>query len=287
VGPRDPQGLKAPCQHGLVPPHPQPPGLVSQTLTAAWEALLALGVGLGAGFIASLLGIGGGTVIVPLLVMAGVSIKRAAPASLVAILGTSLGGLLYLHRRGLVDYRMAVVLEASTTSGAVLGVWAFGHIGARELTIVFAAALILSAWGLYLRGRVREGSSYRWPPRPSRLAWALLASLGAGMLSALLGIGGGVVKVPILILILGMPIKAAVSTSKLMVGITAAVGVAGHALRGRIDWILALPLALGTYAGATASSRLLVRLEARTLYYIAITYYVVMASYMTYRALAP
>ncbi len=244
-------------------------------------------MGLGAGFIASLLGIGGGTVIVPLLVLAGVPIKRAVPASLVAILGTSLGGLFYLARRGLVEYRTALTLETATTLGAALGVWAFGHLGSRGLTVVFAAALILSAWGLWLRRRLPEPGPYRWPPRASRLASALLASAGAGLLSALLGIGGGVVKVPILILILGMPIKQAVSTSKLMVGITAAVGVAGHALEGRIDWLLAIPLALGTYAGATASSRLLVRLPSRAIYYIAVTYYIVMASYMTLRALHP
>jgi uncharacterized membrane protein YfcA len=260
---------------------------VSRTTAIVWEVLLAVTIGLGAGFIATLLGIGGGTVIVPLLVLAGVDIKRAAPASLVAILGTSLGGLLYLHRRGLVDYRMALALETATTSGAVLGVWAFGHMGSRALTIVFALALVISAIGLYLRSKLREKDAYKWPPRASRLAMALLASLGAGMLSALLGIGGGVVKVPILILILGMPIKTAVSTSKLMVGITAAVGVAGHALKGHIDWILALPLALGTYIGATASSRLLVRLRAKTLYYIAIAYYIVTASYITYKALSP
>lgn len=271
-------------------PAPRARGSVFQTVAGiAWEALLAVTVGLGAGFIATLLGIGGGTVIVPLLVLAGFDIKRVVPASLVAVLGSSLGGLFYLHRRGLVDYRLALVLETATTMGALLGVWAFGHLGSRGLAIVFASALILSAWGLYLRGRLgeRSGSTYKWPPRPSRLAWALLASMGAGMFSALLGIGGGVIKVPVLILVLDMPIKTAVSTSKLMVGITAAVGVAGHALKGRVDWILALPLALGTYVGASASSRLLVRLRARTLYYIAISYYIIMASYMTYEALKP
>ena len=223
--------------------------------------------------------------IVPVLVMAGVDVKRASPASLVAILGTSLGGLRYLHRRGLVDYRVALTLETATTLGAAAGVWLYGLASSRALGLTLAGALLLSAAGLHLRRRVEagEGGSFRWPPSPARLASALLASLGAGVLSALLGIGGGVIKVPVLALLLGMPLRMAVSTSKLMVGITAAVGVAGHALKGSIDWGLALPLALGTYLGSTASSRVLVRLRVSRLYAIAISYYILMAAYLAYK----
>lgn len=223
--------------------------------------------------------------IVPILVMSGVDVKRASPASLVAILGTSLGGLRYLHRRGLVNYRVALTLEVATTLGAAAGVWLYGLASSRALGITLAGALLLSAAGLHLRRRAEASgdNSFRWPPSPARLASALLASLGAGVLSALLGIGGGVIKVPVLALLLGMPLRMAVSTSKLMVGITAAVGVAGHALRGSVDWGLALPLALGTYLGSTAGSRVLVRLRVSRLYAIAISYYILMAAYLTYK----
>jgi uncharacterized membrane protein YfcA len=249
------------------------------------EALLALGLGGAAGFLATLLGIGGGAIIVPALVAAGFDVKTASPASLVAVLGTSLGGLRYLHRRGLVDWRVALVLETTTTTGAALGVYAYGRSSSTILGLTLSGVLLLSALGLYLKRRAEEsgaGGEY-WPPRPLRLALTLLASLGAGMLSALLGIGGGVVKVPVLVLVLGMPLRYAVSTSKLMVGITAAVGVAGHTLQGSVDWGLALPLAVGTYLGSTASSRLLVRLRTASLYAIALSYYLAAAAYMAYK----
>ncbi|MCE4625997.1 MAG: sulfite exporter TauE/SafE family protein [Desulfurococcales archaeon] len=244
--------------------------------------LLSVGLGIGAGFLATLLGIGGGAVIVPLLVMAGVDIKVAAPASLVAILGTSSGGLRYLHGKGLVDVRVALILETATATGAVLGVWLFGRLRSSGLLALFSLVLFLSAIGLYLRERRAEkgDGSYRWPPSPVRLTTALLASLGAGLLSAMLGIGGGVIKVPILVLVLGLPIKMAVATSKLMVGITALVGVVGHTLKGNVNWILAIPLAVGTYTGATVSSRVLVRLRSRHLYLLAIAYYIVTALYL-------
>lgn len=247
-------------------------------------ALLGLGLGGLAGFVASLLGIGGGAIIVPLLVLAGVDIKVASPASLVAILGTSLGGLRFLYKRGLVNVRLALVLETATTLGAALGVYLYGVASSRALLSLFGLALYLSAAGMYARMRASQASSGSWSwPGSARLAAALGASMGAGLLSALLGIGGGVIKVPVLVLILGLPIKAAVSTSKLMVGITALVGVVGHTLRGDIDWGLAVPLAAGTYIGASLGSRVLVRARPRSLYWLAMAYYVVTGTYLILR----
>ncbi|MEB3851437.1 MAG: sulfite exporter TauE/SafE family protein, partial [Desulfurococcales archaeon] len=147
-------------------------------------AALALALGAGAGFAATLLGIGGGAIIVPLLVLAGVDVKVASPASLVAILGTSIGGLRYLYSRGLVNLRVAVVLEATTTLGAAAGVWLYGTLTSRGLGLAFAATLALSALGMHLRRRAEASApaEFRWPPRPARLAAALAASLAAGLL---------------------------------------------------------------------------------------------------------
>ena len=248
-------------------------------------ALLALALGALAGGVATFLGIGGGSVIVPLLVAAGIPPKTASPASLVAILGTSIGGLRYLYRRGLVEPRTALTLETATTIGALLGVAVFDRVESRMLLLLLAAALAGSALGMRVRSMARGGEGYRWPPPLGRLAAALGASFVAGLISALLGVGGGIIKVPVLVLLLGMPIHMAVSTSKMMVGITALVGVTGHAVSGRILWSLAAPLTLGTYLGATGASRLLARVKPRRLYMLAIVYYLVTAAYLTYKAL--
>ncbi len=243
-------------------------------------------IGLIAGFTGTLLGIGGGAIMVPLLILSGINPREAIPASLVAILGTSSGGLYYLIKKRLVDYKLAIILETASITGATLGVILFTRITNQALTATLGATLIASGVLFIIRERtlrVKRGT----PRKKSmvRLTVALTVSLLAGLLSALLGIGGGVIKVPVLVLILEMPIHVAVSTSKLMVGITAATGVIGHALHENVNWLLALSLLTGTYTGATISSRLLTRAKPRQLYYLAASYYFIMGTYITIKAL--
>ncbi|KSW11743.1 hypothetical protein CF15_02705 [Pyrodictium occultum] len=246
-----------------------------------------LAVGFLAGFLGTLLGIGGGVFIVPLLVLAGVDIKRAAAASLVAILGTSAGGLRRLHREGLVDVWTAVFLESASTTGAFLGAVLVGRVESRLLVALFGILLIASAAGFVVEegvGRRGGRRSLREVPGSGRaVGW--LASFAAGMVSAVLGIGGGVIKVPVLVLLLRFDMKVAVATSKMMVGLTALAGVLGHALGGRLDAGLALPLLAGTYTGATLSSRVLLRVGSRALRRLALAYYLAMGAYMLARGL--
>ncbi len=256
------------------------------------ELLWAPIIGFIAGFVGTMLGIGGGAIMVPGLTLLGFDIKKVVPASLFAILGTSAGGLRYLLRRGLVDYRLAIILELASTSGAFTGVAVFGRIQSRELVAVLGAVLVLSGLLFLIRQRVvekrkgvEEYTPIRIRERLGGFTAALVTSYIAGLFSAMLGIGGGVIKVPILVIILGLPIHVAVSTSKLMVGITALAGVTGHIIAGSMDWVLALLLLVGTYTGATASSRLLVRTRPRSLYIIAASYYFIMGAYLLIKSL--
>jgi uncharacterized membrane protein YfcA len=256
------------------------------------ELLLAPLAGFIAGFVGTMIGIGGGAIMVPFLTLAGIDIKRVVPASLLAILGTSAGGLRQLFRRGLVDYRLAVILELASTTGAFTGVAMFGRMKSRELVAVLGLVLILSGILFLIRQRtVRSRGIEEYKPISLReniaaVAAALTVSYIAGMLSAMLGIGGGVIKVPTLVLILNLPIHAAVSTSKLMVGITALAGVIGHIATGRMDWPLALLLLTGTYTGATLSTRILLKTRPRPLYIIAAAYYFTMGAYLLAKTLA-
>jgi uncharacterized membrane protein YfcA len=247
------------------------------------DYLLATLVGLLAGFIGTLLGIGGGAIMVPAMVLLGFDVKVAVPASLVAVLGTSAGGLRYLFSRGLVSWRIAVPLELASISGSLLGVEVFRRASSRAIVAMLGVVLVVLGFAFTLRGRRVVGSSSR--PGRFRQSLAIVLSFVAGMVSAMFGIGGGVVKVPMLVFVLGMPLHAAVATSKLMIGLTALAGVAGHALKEAIDWALALSLLAGTYTGATLSSRLLVRVKPRPLYYLASAYYYVMGAYMALKAL--
>lgn len=249
-------------------------------------------IGFVAGFVGTMLGIGGGAIMVPGLTLLGFDIKKVVPASLFAILGTSAGGLRYLLKKGLVDYRLAIILELASTTGAFTGVAIFGRIKSRELVAILGAVLILSGILFLIRQRVvekRKGVEKYTPirirERVGGFVAALSASYMAGLFSAMLGIGGGVIKVPILVIILGLPIHVAVSTSKLMVGITALAGVTGHIVAGTMDWVLAVLLLIGTYSGATASSRLLVRTKPRSLYIIAASYYFIMGIYLILKSM--
>ncbi len=232
-----------------------------------------------AGFVGTLLGIGGGAIMVPVLALLGVPVSRAAPASLVAILGTSGGGLRTLFRRGLVDWKLAVFLETGSGLGAVAGVVLHGIVSERVLRLLLAAALLVSGAGFLwlerLRGPVsgKQGLS----SSPLKLAVGWLVSFAAGVVSALLGVGGGVVKVPILVFVLGLPVKTAVATSKLMVGITASVGVMGYVVKGAVDWGLAIPLLVGTFTGATLASRVLVAAREKSIRTLASAYYFAMS----------
>ncbi|ABM81481.1 sulfite exporter TauE/SafE family protein [Hyperthermus butylicus] len=243
-------------------------------------------VGVVAGFVGTLLGIGGGAIMVPALVLLGVPVKVAAPASLVAILGTSLGGIRRLFRRGLVDVMLAVFLETASGLGALVGVIAVGRLTEGFLRGLLGIVLIVSGFLLLTTRRKLSSTIEAYRRSIVRLIASWIVALMAGFASATLGIGGGVFKVPVLVFILGLGLKHAVATSKLMVGITAAVGVIGHFIAGRVDFLLALPLLAGTYTGASIGSRILVKLRVKTLQGIAVAYHIAMGLYMLVQAMS-
>ncbi len=250
--------------------------------------IIAPFIGVLAGFIGTLLGIGGGSLMVPFLVLLGVSAKEAIPASLFAILGTSLGGLRKLFKEKLVDYRLAFLLESASVTGAILGVIIFGKVSNKFLVLLLGLVLIASG-GLFIIKEKSGGSGKKISSLGEygylKLFLAWVASLTAGFLSATLGIGGGVLKVPILVLVVGLAIHTAVATSKLMVGITALAGVTGHIIAGRVDYVLALALLVGTYLGASISTKILINLKSRTIMIIASLYYVVMGLSLIIKAM--
>jgi len=156
------------------------------------ELLWAPVIGFVAGFVGTMLGIGGGAIMVPGLTLLGFDIKRVVPASLFAILGTSSGGLRYLLRRGLVDYKLAVILELASTTGAFTGVAVFGRIRSSELVAILGAVLILSGVFFILRQRVvarmggeKEYHGIRIRERLGSFLAALAASYVAGLFSAM------------------------------------------------------------------------------------------------------
>lgn len=258
--------------------------------------LLAAG-GFGAGVFGSLLGLGGGILIVPLLTVGfGVPFREAVGVSLVCVIVTSSAAAGVYLERHVANLRLGMLLELFTATGALIGGLVAFLLPERVLAGLFALLLAYTAISMLRRGRVAApaalpvaddlgtaddlgaadaapdpapaafvdtlgGSDYR----PRRLGVGAAGSLGAGVVSALLGVGGGIVKVPLMHLAMGVPLKVATATSNLMIGVTAAASAVVYLLRGGIDPYVAGPTAVGVFAGAMVGSRIASRIDVRLL----------------------
>lgn len=225
--------------------------------------LLMLAGGVAAGAFGSLLGLGGGLLIVPLLTIGfGLPLREAVGVSLVCVIVTSSASAsVYLQRRQ-ANLRLGMVLELFTAMGAIAGGLVAFLIDERLLAALFAALLVYVA-ATMMRSRpapvaVDDGRTVEANSELAvkRFPAGVAGSIGAGVVSALLGIGGGLVKVPVMHLVMGVPLRVATATSNLMIGITASASAIVYLLRGGIDVNAAGPTALGVFVGATIGSRL-------------------------------
>ena len=230
-----------------------------------------------AGFVGALTGLGGGVVIVPLLVIAfGVDIRYAVGASLVSVIATSSGAAAAYVREGYSNVRIGMFLEIATTIGALSGAFLAPHVPAAGLAIVFGCVLLYSA---YLSRPKSLGDAL--VAAPSRAATVLrldgsypipggvqtyhvqgvgpgfLLMYVAGVLSGLLGIGSGAVKVLAMDQAMRLPFKVSTTTSNFMIGVTAAASAGVYLHRGYIDPGLAMPVMLGVLSGSIVGARVL------------------------------
>ena len=242
---------------------------------------------LGAGMIGALAGVGGGILIVPALtVIFGVDLRLAIGASIISVIATSSGAGAAYVRDELTNLRVGMFLELATTTGAVGGALLAAIVAPELLFGLFGFILILSAGQMLYRlgeelppqkppgrleGWLRLGASYpdshlgrRVSYEPRNLPGGFVAMGVAGMVSGLLGIGSGVLKVLAMDGIMRLPVKVSSTTSNFMIGVTAAASAGVYIARGDVSARIAAPVALGVLAGAMIGSRLLVRLSSRT-----------------------
>lgn len=276
--------------------------------------LLMLAGGVAAGAFGSLLGLGGGLLIVPLLTIGfGLPLREAVGVSLVCVIVTSSASAgVYLQRRQ-ANLRLGMVLELFTGIGAVIGGTIAFLVDERLLAGLFSV-LVLYVASTLLRSARRPaipvtpdegdpvviddvpdedaatvdadaGTLGLEPAMMGRMPFAAVASLGAGVLSALLGIGGGLVKVPLMHLWLRVPLRISTATSNLMVGITASTSAIVYLLRGGIDAYATGPTAVGVFVGASLGSRLGHRLDVRIIRLLFVVVLVYTAVEMGRRAL--
>lgn len=216
------------------------------------ETLQLLGVGALAGGLGALLGVGGGVILVPgLIFLAGLPFQSAVATSLVCVVATSVAGSAIYLRRGAIDLPIAVELQAFTVVGAVAAGLSAAFVPVAPLYLSFAALLAFIAFSTW----PRRGSDSPRPPHHAARGIAAGASVGAGLVSGLLGVGGGVLNVPILHSLLGLAFNRAVATSVFMIGVTAGSATAVYLIRGVVDVRVAAVTMLGTVAGASVAAR--------------------------------
>jgi uncharacterized protein len=249
----------------------------------AHHILVYLATGGASGLVGAMLGIGGGVFLVPLLTLAfGVPFRAAVAASLISVIATATASSTVNLDRGLVNMRLAMTLEVATSVGGLGGGLAASLLTPQQLFLLFG--FTLAAMGILmvvrsgrrnviadtsvdpgpLGGRLQEGD-VTYVYRVRRLPLALAASLVAGAVSGLLGLGGGIIKVPVLNTFCGVPIRVAAATSAFMIGVTAAASVFVYFSRGDVVLPVAAAVALGALPGSIAGVRLGERVEARAL----------------------
>jgi len=287
------------------------------------EGLLLLAAGAGAGLFGSLLGLGGGILIVPLLTLGfGLPLLTAVGISLICVIVTSSAAAGVFLERRVANLRLGMTLELFTACGAMVGGLVAFLLPARLLEGLFTALLMYVAITMVRRREAspaepvgqtlpgagdeseREAAARALRPpaeRPARsfvdrlsgpeyrvrrIGFGVIGSVFAGVASALLGIGGGLIKVPVMHVVMGVPLRVATATSNLMIGITASASAIIYLLRGGIDPYVAAPTAIGVFVGASVGSRIASRIDLRVLRGLFVAILLYTAWQMLQRAIA-
>ncbi|MCP9312423.1 sulfite exporter TauE/SafE family protein [Liquorilactobacillus satsumensis] len=252
------------------------------------DILILLLIGLFAGTMGAILGLGGGIIITPIVTLVlGLEIKYAIGASIIAVIATSSGATIAFLKDDVLNLRVAMFLEIATTIGAIAGAILTGVINSGFLYVLFGSLLVFSSWNM-LR-KLRAGQEVLQLTHPDKIATrfklndsyydknlkakidyqvehiptGLSIMFGAGLASGMLGIGSGAFKVMALDNAMKMPLKPASATSNLMMGVTAAASATVYFFNGSIRPDIAVPLALGILVGATIGSRIMQLLPSK------------------------
>lgn len=265
-----------------------------------------------AGVIGALFGLGGGILVIPFLTLVeGVPVQLAVGASIVSVVATSSASAATYVKDHLTDLRLGMFLETGTVAGALTGAFVASYFqGPNEwiLFILFAAVLFYAsaimiserrvdfpkevapdrlAKSLGLGGEYSDQSTgTRFKYEVTRTPHTLSISYLAGIVSGLLGVGGGVIKVPTMNLVSKVPVKVASATSNFMIGVTAAASASIYFLRGEVHPLLAAPLMIGVVAGAAVGTRLLRKTPPTTIKVLFAVLLIFVAVNMVFRGIS-
>ena len=230
-----------------------------------------------ASLVSSIVGQGGGVLYTPIQVWFKSTIYQSATTSLFLIMVMSFSSSITFIKGGRIDWPLALVLESVTTVSAFIGGIFSNRFEENILLFILAVTITIAALPLALNMKRRHdkrpciGGPMLWRRITNgqqycvNLLIAIPVSITAGLVSGMVGVGGGILKVAAMVLLLGVPVEIAVASSSFMVGITAMGGFAGHVISGVWEWKTAIPLAVVVFFGAQIGSRISVGLDKKRL----------------------
>lgn len=220
-------------------------------------AVLLVVVGLGAGTLGAMLGVGGGIIMVPVLTFLGISPTQTASTSLFAVTSTSVSSTVEFARQKRIDYRLGTMMAAIAVPGAVIGAVLSADFTSESFRLYFGILLVLAGLYMLYRSSIMKARDEKAPLHGSwRYAAVGGASFIAGVISSLFGVGGGIIFVPAMLVLLGIGMYRAAATSQLILMITSVAGVLTHVVLGHPDYFYAIALSAGAFVGAQIGARM-------------------------------
>jgi len=226
------------------------------------EHLWLIPLGFAAGVLGSMIGLGGGIIVVPILTFFGFSPTLAASNSLFAAFSNAVASTISYSRQKRIEYPLGIKLGLLTVPGTVLGAYVSSDVTPEFFKILFGFVLIASAIYIILRKKI-ESKERNFSKQ--MMIFAVGASFFAGIISAFFGIGGGIIFVPLMVVGMGMAMKKAAPTSQLILLFASLSGVIVHTILGHSDFLQAGLLASGSFAGGLVGARLSVDINERFL----------------------
>jgi len=216
---------------------------------------LLIAVGFAAGTLGSMLGVGGGIIMVPALTFLNIPPIPAASTSLIAVTATSISSTIEYSRQKKIEYNLGLEMAACAIPGAVLGATISNYLPEASFKMYFGILLIFTGLYILYRNLILGRKAARNSSRALR-AILFSAAFCSGLISSLFGVGGGIIFVPAMVLILGLTMQRAAATSQLALLLTSVSGVFTHSYLGHPDYVQAVALSVGAFAGAQIGARI-------------------------------
>ena len=226
------------------------------------EQLWVIPLGFAAGVLGSMVGLGGGIAVVPVLIFSGVHPLVASSNGLFVALSNSIASTITYSRQGSIDFAWGVKLGLASIPGAILGAVVSSEVSPGIFKVLFGMVLISAVAYMLLKKRITTRDA-------PVLAWMVIFAVGTsffgGIVSAFFGIGGGIVFGPLLIAVIGFMVKKAVATSLLILLFASSSGVITHSLLGHPEFLQASLLAAGAFFGGMVGARITLKINEKIL----------------------